>query len=64
MPTTQQVVEAHGHERRRLVTAFVTGALPEDGPTLAPTGRALLAGLALAVLLGAVLAVARIVEWG
>jgi hypothetical protein len=51
MVTSQQLSEARTHERRRLVTAFVTGALPERTVALPATGRALSVGLALAVLL-------------
>lgn len=53
MLTSQQLAEARAHERRRLVTAFVTGSVPEHAATPPSTGRALLAGLALAVLMAA-----------
>jgi hypothetical protein len=62
MASARQLAEAQAHTRRRLERAFVTGAPP--GRTTEPpsTGRALLAGLALAVLLlagAAVLSVLR-----
>ena len=53
MLTSQQLAEARSHERRRVVTAFVTGLEPERVAAPPSAGRALLAGLALAVLVAA-----------
>jgi type VII secretion protein EccB len=58
--TKRDLVEAHSFSRRRLVTAFVSGA--PGGREVEPTrpGRAIVGGLALAVLLVAGAAIAGI----
>lgn len=69
MATKKDLVEAYSYSRRRLVTAFVSGA--PGGREVEPTrpGRALIGGVALAVLLiagGAVLGILKsptVVEW-
>ena len=62
MATKKDLVEAYSFSRRRLVTAFVSGA--PGGREVEPTrpGRAIVGGLALAVLLiagGAVLGIIK-----
>lgn len=61
MVTAHDLAEARAYERRRLVTAFVTGAPPERTTTPPSTGRALLGGLALAVLLAAGSVIASVI---
>ena len=51
MGTQRDLVEAHSFNRRRLVTAFVSGASGGREIEPARTGRTIAAGLALAVLL-------------
>lgn len=48
MPTSRDFAQAHAFRRRRLVGALVTGSVRDDGPR---TGRVLIGGLLLAVLL-------------
>lgn len=60
MATKRDLVEAHGFSRRRLITAFVSGA--PGGREVEPVkpGRAIIGGIALAVLLIAGAAIAGI----
>ena len=53
MLTSQQLAEARAHERRRIVTAFVSGSVPEQVAAPPSAARSLVAGLGLAVLLAA-----------
>jgi len=48
--TARQLAEAQAYARRRLVTAFVTGRSPERVGEPPRSGRPLLAGVAVAVL--------------
>ena len=60
MATKRDLVEAYSFSRRRLVTAFVSGA--PGGREVEPTrpGRTIVGGLALAVLLVAGAAIAGV----
>ena len=60
MSTKRDLVEAHAFSRRRLVTAFVSGA--PGGREVEPTrpGRAIIGGLAVAILLVAGAAIAGV----
>lgn len=64
MPTSRDLVEARAFERRRLVTAFVSGApgVPEVERTRA--GRPVVGGVALAVLLVVAALVTRLLVGG
>ena len=53
MLTSQQLAEARAHERRRIVTAFVSGSVPEQVAAPPSAGRSLLAGVGVAVLVAA-----------
>lgn len=64
MVTAQQLAEARAYERRRVVTAFMTGSAPERAISQPSTGRALLGGLALAVLLSVALVVWSVARAG
>jgi hypothetical protein len=57
MDSTRDLVEAHSFSRRRLVTAFVTGAPGGREAEPARPARTIVAGLALVVLLIAGVAV-------
>jgi hypothetical protein len=59
MATTKDLVEAHSFSRRRLVTAFVSGAPGGIEVEPARPGRTIVVGLALAVLLMAGAAIVR-----
>ena len=59
MVTNQDLVEAHSFSRRRLVTAFVSGAAGAHGCGSAQPGRTIVGGLALAGLLLAGAAIVR-----
>ncbi|WP_203336574.1 type VII secretion protein EccB [Nocardioides limicola] len=60
MPTKKDLVEAHAYSRRRLITAFVSGA--PGGREVEPTrpGRTIVGGIALSVLLIAGAAIAGV----
>ena len=60
MSTKRDLVEAHAFSRRRLVTAFVSGA--PGGREVEPNrpGRAIIGGVALAILLVAGAAIAGV----
>lgn len=60
MATKRELVEAHAFSRRRLVTAFVSGAPGGREVEPARPGRTIIGGLALAVLLVAGAAIAGI----
>ena len=60
MATKKDLVEAHSFSRRRLVTAFVSGAPGGREVEPARPGRTIIGGLALAVLLIAAAAIAGI----
>jgi hypothetical protein len=59
MVTKQDLVEAYSFSRRRLVTAFVSGAAGAYGDESARPGRIIVGGLALAGLLLAGAAIVR-----
>jgi hypothetical protein len=59
MATRSDLVEAYSFNRRRLVTAFVSGASGGREAEGARPGRTIVGGLALAVLLLAGAAIAR-----
>jgi hypothetical protein len=59
MTTRRDLVEAYSFSRRRLVTAFISGA-PRGGETESPRpGRTIVAGVVLAILVVAGAAVTR-----
>src|SRR4051794_36715306 len=60
MATKKDLVEAYSFSRRRLVTAFVSGAPGGREVEPARPGRTVVSGLALAVLLGAGAAIAGV----
>src|SRR4051794_32152403 len=60
MATKKDLVEAYSFSRRRLVTAFVSGAPGGREVEPARPGRTVVGGLALAVLLGAGAAIAGV----
>ena len=60
MATKKDLVEAYSFSRRRLVTAFVSGAPGGREVEPARPGRTIVGGLALAVLLGAGAAIAGV----
>jgi hypothetical protein len=62
MTTNQDLVEANSFSRRRLVTAFVSGAA--GGHEIGPTrpARTIVGGLALAVLVVGGAGIARVVS--
>ncbi len=59
MTTRKDLVEAYSFSRRRLVTAFIMGAPDGREMELAWSGRTIVGGLALAVLLVAGAAIVR-----
>ncbi|WP_244931006.1 type VII secretion protein EccB [Nocardioides sp. W7] len=64
MATTRDLAEAQGFDRRRLVTAFVSGAHGGHEVDRTRPGRTVVGGLALAVLLVAGALVARLLVGG
>ena len=60
MATKKDLVEAHAFSRRRLVTAFLSGAPGGREVEPARPGRTIFGGLALAVLLIAAAAIASV----
>jgi Type VII secretion system ESX-1, transport TM domain B len=61
MTTKRDLAEAHLFTRRRLVTALVSGSVDRHEAERAGSGRALAAGLALALVVLAAGATARVV---